>query len=522
MSGVDSKQGETQRPTRAGYPAARVAEVDASSTDQGLDDTLVAESSEGRPPNDTDRWLGQTLAGRYTLLRPLGRGGMATVYLARHELLKKHVAVKLLRDDIAVSEASFSRFRREAMAAASIGDPHIVDITDCDFTEDGRVFIVMEWLQGADLRVTLRASGPMPPGRAVAIARQVLRGLIAAHAQGIIHRDLKAENVFLSQRDGGDFVKLLDFGISKMTHPPDGESGSDDEPPLYTSTGVVIGTPQYIAPEQAHGDRDVDERADIYALGVMLYEMLTGELPFTGKSALDVVMKHVQEQPVPPRRRKPELGIPVQLERIVLRAMQKERADRYPSAAEMLRALPASDALSGGYASTRLDAAPRARRLWHYGALLVGLLLGSAALVWVAVPTGSTPSIESSAVADAGSLEPAAIVTLDVVVKPTGASIYLDGRAVAVGRLVRKVKRGSAPLKLTFRAEGFEARDLVIPTEVDRRVEVELEPVAPVTNLPRVGHKRLRGKRMVPSKVDNGAGDLRGNPYLPTKRSDLR
>jgi eukaryotic-like serine/threonine-protein kinase len=309
----------------------------------------VAETVRSGPlPSDEDKLVGKRLSDRYTVLGRLGAGGMSVVYLARHEQLNKIVAVKLLRQEIAGSAMSMARFKNEAMAAAAIGDPHIVDVYDF-FTEGGESFLVMERLEGRDLRQALASTGALALGRAVSITRQILRALRAAHARGIVHRDLKAENVFLTERDGTEFVKLLDFGISKLLQPLEG-SGLG----VATSTGVVMGTPQYIAPEQAHGQRDVDHRVDIYSLGVILYEMLTGSLPFTGSSALAVLMKHVQEEPQPPRQRRPDRDIPVELEQVVLKALAKDPSRRYQSAEEMLTALPDPLALPGGYGSGAL------------------------------------------------------------------------------------------------------------------------------------------------------------------------
>lgn len=238
--------------------------------------------------------LGRTIADRYRVLELLGQGGMSRVFLARHELLEKIVAIKVLKDDLATSKAAMERFHREAKAAANIGDPHIVEVTDYGFTDGGDAFLVMERLEGQDLRSLLRREGALKPGRAVAFTRQLLQGLSAAHDRGIIHRDLKAENVFITRLDGHEFVKILDFGISKLQV----AAGSDGQ--SITSTGAIVGTPQYIAPEQAHGKHDLDHRVDIYSIGVMLYEMLTGQLPFTGATSLEVMMKHVLEEPIPP------------------------------------------------------------------------------------------------------------------------------------------------------------------------------------------------------------------------------
>ncbi len=498
-SGEALESGETlAAPVTPGAGAA------SGSDDGGPDGTL-----------SVDTWrVGQTLAGRYTLLDRLGRGGMSEVYLARHELLKKTVAVKVLRPDIAVTKQALSRFHREAMAAASVGNAHIVDITDYGFTDDGNAFIVMERLIGADLRTELTNRGALPAGRSVAIIRQVLRGLAAAHAQGIVHRDLKAENVFLcDQEERGEFVKVLDFGISKVTQPLD---DSPEDSLVRTSTGAVMGTPQYIAPEQAHGDRDIDHRADIYSAGVMLYEMLTGELPFSGKSALDVVMKHVLEAPQPPRERRPDLDIPPELDRLVLKAMAKAREDRFADAEAMRDALPEPTSLPGGFSSMTLAApsiAPRPAYGLYVVLLAVVFGLGAVAWLWVlpdreegyavgevgdasAVAVGAAPRttarprrqtgggdaglpVASAAAEDAasssegvavvsevrvGAVEPAdagagdasATVTVRLQVLPTTARIFEGGKEVGRGELRRELRRGSPPLALQVRAPGYE------------------------------------------------------------------
>jgi eukaryotic-like serine/threonine-protein kinase len=337
-------------------PTATPEELAVSATDAG---TRIAPA---------ESLVGSVLDGRYSVLEPLGEGGMGVVYLGRHEHLRKLVAIKVLRRELASSKESLLRFHREAMAAASIGDPHIVDVTDYGFTENGDAFLVMERLEGRDLQHAIVDWGALPAGRAVGIAAQILRALQAAHGRGIIHRDLKAENVFLTERDGQDFIKLLDFGISKITQP------LDDNPLGATGTGVVMGTPLYIAPEQAQGERNLDQRVDLYALGVILYQMLTGSLPFTGNNALEVMVKHVNEAPTPPRQRRPDLDISPGLEAITLRALAKRREERYQSAEEMLAALNQAGAMPVQSSSVDLPAMPE--RSSHWRALAVALVVG--------------------------------------------------------------------------------------------------------------------------------------------------
>ncbi len=288
----------------------------------------------GVDPDHAGALIGRILAGRYEVQRVLGRGGMGIVYEGRHIAVGRRVAIKVLRRDLARTTQAVARFHREAKAAAAIGSEHIVEVFDFGYSDEGDAFIVMELLEGSNLGQLVRAEGRLPEPRAVGIARQIARALGEAHSKGIIHRDLKSENVFILSRDGGDFVKLLDFGISKVTETGDGAP--------MTTEGVVMGTPYYMAPEQAMSDVETDQRIDVYALGCILYEMLTGRVPFRGRNAVEVVFKHVHEAPVPPSIACPEAQISPALDAVVLRALAKNRNERYPSATAVLTALPRS------------------------------------------------------------------------------------------------------------------------------------------------------------------------------------
>ncbi len=315
----------------------------------------------------------QTLTDRYRLLHLIGSGGMSRVYAARHELLNKQVAVKVLKKDLATDRDAVTRFHREAMAAAGIGDPHIVDITDYGFTEQGEAFIVMEHLEGQSLREMIVAqSDCLELDRSLNITRQILLALCAAHARGIVHRDLKPDNVFVTPLDGEDFVKLLDFGISKIRRLPD----ENDDLTELTATGAFMGSPKYVAPEQVRNVSRVDHRADLYALGVMVYDMLTGSVPFTGKSMMDVLLKHVNEEPVPPRALRPDLGLPRELEAYCLKAMSKAPADRHQTAEEMLAAL-AEARTPASHPAVVADPGPGAGPPWRL-VLGIGLVAGAA------------------------------------------------------------------------------------------------------------------------------------------------
>lgn len=283
--------------------------------------------------------IGAVIAGRYRIQEKLGHGGMAEVYLARHLELQKTVAVKFIRRELCEDETVRKRFHREALTAAAIGNPHIVTIHDYGVTDEGRAFLVMEHMQGNDLRRILKREGPFPIRRAIALTKQVLDGLSAAHQKGVLHRDLKAENIFVSVREGKEFATILDFGLAKVIHDAAATKAPIDN--TLTATGLLVGTPQYIAPEQAEDRRPVDQRVDLYAVGILLYEMVTGLRPFEGKTPLEILRKQISEQPRLPSDLDLEIHIPQKLEAIILTALKKDPNERFASALDMIHALDA-------------------------------------------------------------------------------------------------------------------------------------------------------------------------------------
>jgi serine/threonine-protein kinase len=301
-----------------------------------------------------DQFIDALFDGRYRIQRRIGAGGMATVYLAEDEELGRRVAVKILSDRYADDAAFIERFRREAQSAAALSHPNIVSVYDRGET-DGHAFIVMEYVEGRSLKDLITTRGPLPVTKAIDYAQQILSALRFAHRNGIVHRDIKPHNILIGQEER---LKVADFGIAR--------AGASQ----MTETGSIMGTAQYLSPEQARG-QGATAPSDLYSAGIVLYEMLTGRVPYNGDSPVEVALKHVNETPRPPSAYVP--GIPRELDQIVLRAMAKDPIDRYRSAddfAEDLRrvlaGLPvapettdaATQVLTGGTAATQVLSTP--------------------------------------------------------------------------------------------------------------------------------------------------------------------
>jgi serine/threonine-protein kinase len=288
------------------------------------------------PDKDTpssDPLIGRVLSGRYRLAERLGQGGMGTVYRAVHTLMDKPVAVKVLRGELSSDAEAVARFHREARSASKLDHDHCIRVTDFGQSDDGLLFLVMELLDGTSLGQVVRR-GPVPAARAAAIARAIAEALDHAHEHGIIHRDLKPDNVFLARRPRGrELVKVLDFGLAKLVH-----DGSLNPAASITRDGTVFGTPEYMAPEQAEGEK-LDGRTDLYALGVILYQLVCGDVPFRATNFVALLTKQVGEKPVPPRERRPDLPIVEGLEAVILKCLAKRPDDRFASAQALAEAL---------------------------------------------------------------------------------------------------------------------------------------------------------------------------------------
>ena len=298
-----------------------------------------------------ERLSSTVLSGRYRLESKLGSGGMSTVYLALDEVLDRPVAVKLLHREISEEADQLERFRREARAAARLSHPNLVGVIDAG-EDDGRPYIVFEYIEGRTLKRRISDEGPLPVDEAVAYAIEIGRGLTAAHARKLVHRDVKPQNVLI---DPDGRAKVTDFGIARSL-----------EQKGMTATGRVLGTTDYVSPEQAMGE-DVDERSDVYSLGVVLYEMLTGDVPFQAETQVGVAMKHVNEPMPDVQAKRPEVSAVVAS--VVDRATTKDSRDRYSTVAEMVRDLEqtleveaARRGGTSGEATSVLDSVPKARR----------------------------------------------------------------------------------------------------------------------------------------------------------------
>ncbi len=433
----------------------------------------------------TPTMIGESV-GPYRITRKIGEGGMGTVFAAQHTLLGHQAAVKVLRKEYSRDEALLQRFFNEARAAALAKHPGIIAVLDFGHTANGSAYIVMEYLDGEPLSRRLRRGRLLEPD-AARLARQVASALEVAHSRHVVHRDLKPDNVFLvpdPEVVGGERAKVLDFGIAKL-------AGDQGPSAVMTSTGQVMGTPTYMAPEQARGAANVDHRADVYALGVLLYEMVTGRPPFVGEGAGDVIAKHIYIPPQDPRERVPELS--GALTAVILRCLEKEPGARYQSMAALsaaLEAAGASDAtpaplippmaaLASGVGTTMSSAAAaaldpaggrgRARRrlviaLLALAAVLTGTAVGLAVSKrhGAAVSAAGAPRDAAAVVpVDAIAIAPPAV---DAVSAPDAGPIALDAATAATVELrIASVPPGATILGPTGARLGVTDATLTLP-----------------------------------------------------------
>ena len=296
-------------------------------------------------PNDA--MIGTLAAGRYRVMKLLGEGGMGQVYLAEHVAIEKRVALKVLRAEYATKGEIVTRFQQEAISASRIKHPNVLDVFDFGQLENGCFFLAMEYLEGNDLADEITRRRVLDGATGIRVAMQVCRALAAAHANGVVHRDMKPENVFLQRTaDGEEIVKIVDFGIAQLRSKDDAVVETKRR---LTRTGMIFGTPEYMAPEQASG-KHADLRADIYAVGIIMYEMFTGAVPFTGETFLGVLTKHLNEPAPLMNVVYPELNISPALQAVIMRALEKDPAVRYQTMLEFAQAITGTpDAAALGY-----------------------------------------------------------------------------------------------------------------------------------------------------------------------------
>ena len=474
-----------------------------------------------------DPMIGRVLSGLYKVDSRIGEGGMGTVYMAIHVHLGRSFAVKVLSEKVAANKQAVDRLLMEAKAASSIDHDNIVDVVSFDATEDGKVFLVMEMLEGISL-ADIVEQGPMRLERALPIAYQVCEALHAAHARGIVHRDLKPDNVFIVSKANADFVKVLDFGISKV-------KTAEAEQVRMTRTGQLVGTPLYMSPEQAKGEADVDRRADIYALGVMLFEMLSGAPPFEGTNYFQLLWKHGNEPAPSLRDRRADLPLP--LTETIQRALNKDPADRFQTMAEFEAALMAAAPEVSTHPSRLVSVPPRvlvapsndtplpmpARRvppLW--GAVAAVLLVAGASAAWwiqreeppmapVAPPLRVEPVLAEAVAGSADSVAedsdlvgeqallpngeaPPMVANVSIDSVPQGARVTgPDGEALGTTPFTADLSTGE-PVALRFTLRGHRPEEAMVTPADGAVVSVELE------------RRRTRSG---------------GNPSLPQHRMDL-
>jgi hypothetical protein len=461
--------------------------------------------------------VGYVLAGKYQIVREIGRGGMGVVYEAEHLQLGGRVAIKLMLEKYVDDNEAVRRFEREAVAASRIGDAHIIQVIDIGQAPDGRSFVVMELLNGLPLTRVLERTGPMPPWRAVHIMKQVLLAIGAAHSKGIIHRDLKPDNIFLL---GDDFVKVLDFGIAKVVDP--------DEQVAFTkltSTGVVMGTPLYMAPEQAMG-QPIERGADIYACGVILYELLAGRPPFEGQTYAVLVAKLLTQPPEYLGNLRPNL--PLALVNAVHKALEKEPHARFATAEQFAASLPGdrtpseielAGTLDSGMAMARLVPTQRTsskRGTWI--AIALAMLLGVAtAGVLIATQVGAGQRTEPVAEdKPAASEEPKVTPlpeprtetgTLELAATQDGAKLFIDDQQRGVNQVTITLAKGMHDIRVEL--DGHQP--YLAKVEVEPNVKTKL--VLP--ELAKVGKKPIVGQRPTITKVQQPTGPRVGPDKRP-------
>jgi len=518
----------------------RIGHVGARDPEQSLEipppQRIESTDEEGETK---DPYIGTTFDHRYKIEELLGEGGMGFVYRARHKVIDKKIAVKVLRADLARDSEITDRFRQEARAASSIGNPHIIDISDFGDLPDGSTYFVMEFLDGKSLASLIDSKAQLSVERICHIAAQMADGLAAAHQGGIVHRDLKPDNVFLVTRGSDkDFVKILDFGIAKVTN--DGAN-------KLTKAGAVFGTPHYMSPEQAAG-ATIDHRTDIYSLGVIMYEMTSGQLPFNADNFMGILTQHMYKAPVPiralvPLPDRPTVECPPTLEAVVLKCMSKKPEQRYQSMDELKAdldkvregAVPLAVgemmARSGGFnvpadyfkpaATALVPATPPVQRktwprvVWVAGALAaVGIVAGIFA---IAQSTTGSPSTSTTGASTGPATAPTESLTAPATAQTTAATVAAPAPKIITVLLDSDPSKGTA----TYDGKTIQLPDN-IQVEEGKTVSVEIKRAGyePVTveidgkkSKEMVKLKGLKGGGARPSNSSSGTGNGVVDPW---------
>lgn len=457
-------------------------------------------------PPDIPSMLPATI-GPYRIVRQLGEGGMGVVYEGINDAIERRVAIKVLRPDYAKNKDVTARFVNEARAVNRIEHPSLVQVSDYAELPDGSAYIVMEYLRGESLAARIeRLGGRLPVGNALQITWQIADALVAAHDKSIVHRDLKPENVMLvadKVAPGGERAKLLDFGIAKLAEAAQGGN-------VRTSTNMMMGTPRYMAPEQCRGASEVDHKADVYALGVMLYRMLSGQYPFDGAGIGEIIAKQIYEPPPPLRDIAPEL--PEDLVALVHSLLAKEREQRLAMAdvfAQLVRLLPAhaaqplpvppvrfSGAIAMGAASAQFstlsEAAvqtqqPLVKRRWFRAGAGISVAVAAIAGIAVLMPRApKTPYVKAdppvgdqyTASAAPAPKRPLRKVRWSITTEPTAAEVVRVRDGAVLGRTPWSTQQEAAPgeEELLLRLPGFEERSVTLQRSGHEQITEALEP----------------------------------------------
>lgn len=377
---------------------------------------------------ETSGWAeGNVIRGKYRILSKVGQGGMGAVYKASHVTFEELRAIKVMNPELLGDALFVKRFKQEAVIARKLDHPNAVRVDDIDESEDGLPFMVMEFIEGRSLKDLIEQQGPLPAQRVCSIIQQVASALNAAHGLGMVHRDIKPANIVLIQTPNGEQAKVLDFGIAKIKESRSGDSGM-----TLTGTGIVIGTPQYMSPEQALGKRgdQLDGRSDLYSLGVVMYQMLTGELPFKTDTTMQLLLAHINTPPRPVLEAKPALNIPPALALVVMRCLEKDPAARPQTGDALIQEIAAARTGDGG-PTTREGPAEEGATMIASPAMLAET---AATYAGRAKQAAAGPSYAATATATPPSLEapPAVAVPAPAAAKPHGSRAGLIAVVVLI------------------------------------------------------------------------------------------